>query len=395
MEDFRAGHLGSSPFLPTELELSFKYEISRGTVRQILGYMEARGEISKTKSGRRFVTTLISEGVADAISAREGFEKHRLQKQRTVYAWGHNPRDASVREFMAGLLHGLEVHEIPLHLEGAPFARSHNSTELERNFIAYAQQQEDCSALVLWSDFRSKPISAIEDFKKTGRPVIFVENAPPSGFSCDHIALAHEQSAYNLVKFAVNLGHTNIVGLSNGQDYSSVRNRERGFSRAIADLGVQEFSRIVTPGVPQVGRPIGAWTVDEDPDSYDWVREQMSVAKDLIEQAVFGRKASLIIDLYDLSSTFVLQTLNDLKIEIPRNLSLLSFARKHTTTCSNALQPTGVLLDYYQLGKKASKLVSERVLGGLLPDYSTREIVSLLPTIREGGTIARFGAYPS
>jgi LacI family transcriptional regulator len=390
-KNIRSGVLKSGSVLPSEASLANTLSVSRGTVRRAIEALVIAGDLKRKPYSRPII---------EAKSARRAVSGSEVQ------VWISHPiADGASLQFLRGISTGLMGTNYRVVVrEPCRFYADFVKIE-EREFLNDFLANENALGAIIERDPFAENDEMYAKLIAAGKHLVFVDIAPPEGMEADHVCTANLASARKCVGHLLDLGHTHIHFVTDTDIPDTIKDRERGYWRAMRSAGLAELGkRIVAEDLPPISAnsklPIGnsfSRILSKSPKYSDWaqrvVRELLS--SDPIPTAIFAS--------CDVLAYWVCAYLEGAGISVPENMSVVGFdwigrfddpANDLITTASQ---------DFEGFGTHAAELLLDRVSDGIsgppcrvflpaalvIKNSTAPELAVSIPALQESGARTR------
>jgi LacI family transcriptional regulator len=236
-------------------------------------------------------------------------------------------------------------------------ANTNEHAEREHEVISVLRSHRVDGLLVAVAPGRGA-MARIERAANAGTPVVFLDRAP-RGTKLDSVTIDNLKGAQDCVRYLIRLGHRDIAIVTGSLALEIGRQRLRGYEAALREAGMRVQSSRIFEG-------------DFREDSGYRCAKEIFVRR--------NRPSALFVS-NGVMTLGVLQALDELGVECPRDISLatfddLPFARAFHPRLTCVAQPA------YQLGFKGASLLMDRIEGRLSKGATQIELESELK-IRE------------
>ncbi len=287
----REGNILPGQQLPTEMELSRRFAMSRHTVRKAFNELEHEGWIIRQQGRGTFcrdrdvaetrnvavLTTYISEYIFPSIF--RGIEKILSSTGYTIIlanTWNDREKEARCMENLA-------KHDLSgLIIEPTKSALG----EVNRDFF--------------------------RELKSTGVPSLFVHAAYPE-IDSPSIVIDDEAGGYQATQYLLQLGHRRIAGIFKSDDLQGVRRRE-GYKRAL-----DEYGCTIDPAI------VGAY------DTEQMVSYPYQFTIDLLRR---NPRPTAIVAYNDEIALHAMDAIRDEGLDIPGDISIVGYDDSHLAVAS-------------------------------------------------------------
>jgi GntR family transcriptional regulator of arabinose operon len=325
--EIQSGKFSPGQRLPTELELTRHYGLSRESVRKALSKLQADGLVVKRQGSGTYV-------------AREFNRSSFLEKVVCIYNFPMvgtlNP--AFGAELYEGLVQEAAKRKIGLTLEQAT----------EGNQLA--SLSEKLIGTIVFAAGNEKP-SAFFPGLPSNLPLI-VMNRPSPEDQIPSIEFDHEYSAFQAVSFLLRFGHRRIAFIRPpGVANPTCQDRFVGYQRAFTAAGLE-----ADPSLTPVEPPFGV------PEYSRW--------PDILRTLVRGTpRPTALLMLKRERALHILDVLAHEGIRVPEDLSLILFDEDpEMTHCKPAI--SSVRLPLQEMGRTAVRMIVEMSKGNELTEES-------------------------
>ena len=355
--------------IPSETELGSKLGLSRGTVRRAIQILVGTGELTRKPHSRPIVGSF-----PDAEPREKGTD---------VHVWVSHPiADEPSLLFLRGISRALKgtpyrmVVREPIRFVG-PYVGSD-----ERQFFTDLLNNPSVAGAIVHRDSYADNADVAQRFIDSGRPLVFVDTAPPAGLTSDFVGTTNAASATDCVEHLISRGHRNILCVADSLVPRSTEERINGYCRAMQQAGL-EARCLVASDLPSLGnepRPLGgvfARSLTQSPLYSNWG----------------GRAASAILEMdprptalficYDILAYWVGAFLEGAGVRIPDDMSVVGFdwLARWDKNLNDSL--TTAAQNFEGFGRHATNLLLDRIGG----DSSTpRHILLEAPLVIRSST---------
>lgn len=255
-----AGVLVSGERLPTELEISKTFAVSRGTVRQALRELEHASLIERSPKRGTFIREQVKPNAAP----------NRLISLILPFGDGH---EAFFMDIMRGVQSACRSRGFDVL-----FGYSHEQLDTEQQELERLQQAGSLGAIV----FSHAPEQTVPFLQKHKYPFVLLDRFQ-RGANVDFVGINNVAGAYRATEHLILLGHReiafvhyNATGLE--MDLTSVQDRWLGYQQALRDYALtfephwfyggkavpgEDEARAYTDFFSQPRRPSAAFVVND------------------------------------------------------------------------------------------------------------------------------------
>lgn len=329
-ERILSGYYANGARLPPERALSEEFSLSRPTIRQALAELETRHLLQRL-AGHRPIVWNGSSAPSIPVSARN------------IGLWiSGNPGDPGPMAVTRSIYRYLPPDDYRLVIACPPEDSREQSVRAETETLYRLSEDADVAGLILWHLGGPTNREALEVFRASGKPLVFVDRQPPSGFDADFVGVHNELAAADVVRHLISRGHRRIVHITNADHASSVAERLKGYRLALREAGIPFREEFVLNSDFRDGADKSAW-----------------------DQAValFGRESERPTGAFavnDYSAFSLITALREGGLRIPEDVAVVGFDDSERYFHTPAFITT-VSQPFEQIGTAAVQLLLERL----------------------------------
>ncbi len=351
-EQIREGALAPGRHLPSEMELSTQFRVSRGSIRKAIELLVEAGDVVRRAHSR---PTIAGGRVSTPSSLRTD-----------VYVWvAQTIADDSSLPFLQGISRSLAGTPYRMAVREPSMQVGNVIRADERQFLTDLLHKPSAAGAIIWRDVWANDEDVIEQLIKSGLPVVFVDSAAPAGLPADHVGTGNIASARRCVEHLLELGHRRIVCVTDSEVPQTLIDRVTGYHRAMRQAGLADYAKVIVrdrdtlpEGVEKpIGRGIYARSLAKDSFYHDIAHRIVLkiLALDPLPTALFIS--------YDVLAYWVCAVLEGYGVKIPDQMSVVGFDwRAHwDKTLADAL--TTASQDFEGFGRYSADLVLDRIEG--------------------------------
>lgn len=312
--------------LPTELEIVQKFSVSRHTVRQALNELEKLGYIYKEKSRGAFCADIHKENIRIP----------KLVMVITTYISDY---------IFPNIIRGIEEILSTAGYDVLLFS-TNNQKEKEAEQLQRLLSYNIVGAIIepTASAQRNSNIDLYLKLNKKNIPYVMI-NAAYENINKSYVILNDEDGGYRLCKHLIDLGHKRIAGIFIEDDLQGVK-RKNGYIKALKEANIEIDNTIIG----------GYHTFEQDfyPQAF---------TKAILQKE---NNPSAIICYNDKIALQVIQSVKELDLKIPKDISIVGFDNDTTIGASLGQVLTTINHPKEDLGKKAAdiliKLIEKQII---------------------------------
>lgn len=214
-----SGAFGAGGQLPTEMQLSDQFDVSRQTVRQALELLREEGLIGKRQGSGSFVRP----GVVPASD-----------RQRSI---------AVITTYISDYIFPSILREIETVLSRSNCTPSlyatQNQVSIERRVLMTLMGQENLDGILVEGTKTALPspnIDLYRAFCQRGVPIVFMNGYYAELDGATFVVDDNRGGGYMLTKYLWNKGHRRIAGIFKSDDWQG-HERYAGYAEALLELG--------------------------------------------------------------------------------------------------------------------------------------------------------------
>jgi LacI family transcriptional regulator len=299
--------------LPSEIGLAVELKVSRATIRNAIDVLVASGEVRRQKHSRPIV-----QGRAVALGTVRVPE---------IPIWVSRPMaDGTTLSFLRGVSRGLIGTNYRIVVREPRRFTGQAVQSDERQFLEDLLADKNYAGAIIWRDAFADNDDLLRKLSDLGKPLIFVDTPPPNAVNGDYIASANALAARRCVEHLIELGHSRIVFIADSDVPETVRERIRGYWRAMKSAGIEELGKVVVASrvkPQQASNMVIASSTARHPNLGSYFRDlaygaaQAILAMDPPPTAIFAS--------HDILAVSLRTVLSGLGVRIPEDISLVGF----------------------------------------------------------------------
>jgi len=319
--------LNDGDLLPSELETSKKFKFSRDTIRRALNELENEGYITRKQGRGTFYN-----------------KNNRRFKEKKVTVLTTFVSNYIFPSIISGIEEIVSSRHYTLNL-----ASSNNDPALEKIHLQKIIDF-DVDGLIIEparSAEKKESRALFEDLQKKNIPFVMI-NAMYKDLNPAYVVLNDLKGEYMATKYLLQLGHRKIAGIFKKDDLQGVY-RKKGFLKALKEYDVDESNIIIGEYRTNEMATYGYYFTDK-------------IIKD-------AERPTAIVCYNDEIAVDVIEALNDNKITVPDDISVLGFDDSVLATTGN-LRLTTIKHPKTAMGKMAARLLFNMIeMGSNRPNY--------------------------
>lgn len=320
MEDLKeqiiSGRIKAGEKLPSENELSRKYQISRQTVRKALAMLQNAGYIYAEHGRGTFCSELV----------RHTHTSKNIAVVTTYLSDYIFPR------VIQGIDSVLTAEGYSIMLKNTRNSRSREAQCLEELL------QKDIDGIIIEpskSQIFCKHMNLYRKLEEYQIPYVFIQGCFPQMKDKPHVLMDDCKGGYMITKYLISLGHRRIAGVFKADDMQG-QNRHKGYVMALQEAGILYDTEMV----------VWYHTEDRKVHPYECVKE-MAKRPGMMDAVVCYN---------DQTAVQVIRALKEEGLRIPEDISVTGYDNSHIAN-QEGLQLTTIAHPQEKLGEMAAELL--------------------------------------
>lgn len=320
MQRIEAGEWGQGAVLPTENELCETYQVSRGTIRQVLAEMENEGLVRRERGRGTFLL-------------RAGVEKPaQTTSHPTISFIVPYVRDSFVSSILLGV-------ESAARACGCAVVFSHVENDLEKQELALRQvYQQGAGGIILYPVNSNDAGPMVRYLIEQNYPLVLVDRYI-RGLYADHVTSDNFGGGLMATQHLLSLGHRRIAFLSWIEKVTTMEHRRAGYRQAL-----QEAEVAFEPGLE--------WEVSGYPE-IDLSDLEVKLAQPERPKAIFAANDQLALAVQRVARL--------LKLSIPDGLALVGFDNLEISAHVE-IPITTIAQPAFEMGREAGELLLSKIM---------------------------------
>jgi DNA-binding LacI/PurR family transcriptional regulator len=316
--------LGHPPFeygglLPSEMDLSTAYNLSRGTIRKALDILAHEGLISRQPGRGTLILSPDAKGKG---------------RYRIAVVW------SIIRAISSEMFAGLERQ---LAEAGCDLLFSTSEHEPEKEALILSRLiNSDIDGIILYSTGDNSNNGLLKTLIDKNIPLIMLDRfVPEFREQVCWVSSDNEQGAYAITRHLIDLGHqriAHIVWTPDNEHISTLVERRSGYLTALSEIKA-------TPAVLSVCGPV--WYESNFPE--------------LFRAFLDEHQPTALFFNSDSAAFRALPLLEQDGIRVPQDISIAGFDSLRLPSDFNSLNLTSIIQDFLQLGQEAGRAVVEMI----------------------------------
>ncbi len=352
MEDLKdqiiSGKIQAGEKLPSENELSSKYQISRQTVRKALAILQNAGYIYAEHGRGTFCSELV----------RHTHTSKNIAVVTTYLSDYIFPR------VIQGIDTVLTAEGYSIILKNTRNSRSREAECLEELL------QKDIDGIIIEpskSQIFCKHMNLYRKLEEFQIPYVFIQGCFPQMKDKPHVLMDDCKGGYMITKYLISLGHRKIAGVFKADDMQG-QNRHKGYVMALQEAGIMYSTEMV----------VWYHTEDRKIHPYECIRE-MAKCQGMMDAVVCYN---------DQTAVQVIRALKEEGLRIPEDISVTGYDNSHIAN-QGGLQLTTIAHPQEKLGEMAAELLIDLMHNG---DTESVKSVLIDPELVIGNSCAEVKA---
>ena len=348
-EQILKGEIQTGDKLPSENELSAKYQVSRQTVRKALSILENAGYIYAEHGRGTFCSELV----------------HKSRNSKNIAVVTTYLSDYIFPRVIAGIDAALAKEGYSIILKNTNNSRSQEAKYLEELL------QKDIEGIIIEpskSQIYCRHINLYQKLEDYKIPYVFIQGCFSKMSDKPQVLMDDFRGGYIITKYLIDNGHKHIAGVFKADDIQG-QNRHKGYVMALQEAGI-----LYDPD-----KVIWFHTEDRKVHPYHGIRR-------LLEQKIF---IDGVVCYNDQIAMQVIRALKDYGLKVPEDISVTGYDNSYMAV-SDDFRLTTIVHPQEKLGEMAAELILDLLRGG---DESAKgKKILIEPELVEGNScICRCG----
>lgn len=327
MEDLKeqivSGRIQAGEKLPSENELSARYQVSRQTVRKALELLQNSGYIYAEHGRGTFCSELV----------------RHTRTSKNIAVVTTYLSDYIFPRVIQGIDSVLTAEGYSIILKNTRNSRSQEARCLEELL------QKDIDGMIIEpskSQIFCKHLNLYQKLEEFQIPYVFIQGCFSQMKDRPHVLMDDFKGGYMITKYLISLGHRKIAGVFKSDDTQG-QNRHKGYVMALQEAGILYDPDLV------------AWFYTEDRKihPYECIRE-------MAEKPGF---IDAVVCYNDQTAMEVIRALRELGLRIPEDISVTGYDNSRMSD-REGLQLTTIAHPQEKLGEMAAELLIELIHNG-------------------------------
>ncbi|MFW6306202.1 MAG: substrate-binding domain-containing protein [Bacillota bacterium] len=305
-------NLNGGELLPSELEVSNKFEFSRDTVRRALNELENEGYISRERGKGTFYKKPINQTLEKKIAVLTTYVNNYI---------------------FPSIISGIEDVVSSKHYT-LTLASTKNDPELERNYLRKIIDSRVNGLIIepTRSAMEARNKDLYQELFEVGIPFVMI-NAVIKEINPSYVIIDDYKGGYMATKYLLQLGHRRLAGIFKKDDLQGLY-RKKGFLKALREYNVNRDDAL-----------IGEYVTADDAYNYAYYYTDRLLK--------MNDRPTGIICYNDEISMKVIDAINSNGLVIPDDISIIGYDDSIIAT-TGGLKLTTIKHPKYDLGKQAA-----------------------------------------
>ncbi len=322
-EKILSGEFHAGDKLPSENELSARYQVSRQTVRKALSILENAGYIYAEHGRGTFCSELV----------------HHTRNSKNIAVITTYLSDYIFPRVIGGIDSVLTREGYSIILKNTRNSRSQEARCLEELL------SKDIDGIIVEpskSQIYCKHMNLYQKLDEYQIPYVFIQGCFSQMEDKPHVLMDDCRGGYLITKYLIDTGHKNIVGVFKSDDVQG-QNRHKGYVMALQEAGLfYDPDKIV-------------WFYTEDRLVHPYESIKKMVRK--------NRPMDAVVCYNDQIAVKVMQALMDAGLKVPEDVSVTGYDNSYMAD-SLGLKLTTIVHPQEKLGEMAAELLIDLIING-------------------------------
>lgn len=324
MEDLKelimSGQISAGDKLPSENELSVKYQVSRQTVRKAIAMLENAGYVYAEHGRGTFCSELV----------------RHTRTSKNIAVITTYLSDYIFPRIIQGIDTVLANNGYSIILKNTGNSRSREARVLEELL------QKDIDGMIIEpskSQIYCRHMSLYDKLEKYQIPYVFIQGCFAQMSHKPHVLMDDCKGSYMITRYLIESGHKNIVGVFKSDDAQG-QNRHKGYVKAL-----QEANVLYDPE-----RVVWFYTEDRTVHPYEAIRQMVNE----------GTIMDAVVCYNDQIALEVIRALRDSGLRVPEDVSVTGYDNSQVGNMGG-LTLTTIKHPQEKLGEMAAELLLDLV----------------------------------
>lgn len=348
MEDLRkqilSGDIKPGERLPSENELSLRFDVSRQTVRKALQILQNEGYIYAEHGRGTFCSEML----------------RHTRKSKNI---------AVVTTYLSDYIFPRVIQGIDQVLTENGYSILLKNTKNSRNLEAKCLEellQKDIDGLIIEpskSQIFCKHINLYQMLDEYQIPYVFIQGSYAQMKEKPHILLDDCRGGYLVTRYLISLGHRHIVGVFKADDTQG-QQRHKGYVQALQEAGIAY----------DPDKVVWFYTEDRKTHSYEKMKQMAMEREKIYFDAVVSYNDQIALE--------VIRALNDGQLSVPEDVSVTGYDNSYlAASCRVPL--TTIAHPQEKLGEMAAELLLKIIREGNIAGEENQILVEPELVIRD------------
>ena len=333
-EQILSGAISAGEKLPSENELSSRYQISRQTVRKAIAILQNAGYVYAEHGRGTFCSELV----------------RHTRTSKNIAVVTTYLSDYIFPRVIQGIDTVLTSNGYSIILKNTRNSRSREAKCLEELL------QKDIDGMIIEpskSQIYCRHLNLYQKLDEFQIPYVFIQGCFSQMSDKPQVLMDDDKGGYMITKYLISLGHKHIVGVFKADDMQG-QNRHKGYVRAIQEAGIQYDPDYV----------IWFHTEDRTIHPYECIR-QMAEQKTVMDAVVCYN---------DQIAVEVIRALQQAGLTIPHDISVTGYDNSYMAD-AGGIRLTTIAHPQEKLGEMAAELLLELIQNGDMPRENKKILV--------------------
>lgn len=333
-EQILSGTISAGEKLPSENELSSRYQISRQTVRKAIAILQNAGYVYAEHGRGTFCSELV----------------RHTRTSKNIAVVTTYLSDYIFPRVIQGIDTVLTSNDYSIILKNTRNSRSREAKCLEELL------QKDIDGMIIEpskSQIYCRHLNLYQKLDEFQIPYVFIQGCFSQMSDKPQVLMDDDKGGYMITKYLISLGHKHIVGVFKADDMQG-QNRHKGYVRAIQEAGIQYDPDYV----------IWFHTEDRTIHPYECIR-QMAEQKTVMDAVVCYN---------DQIAVEVIRALQQAGLTIPQDISVTGYDNSYMAD-AGGIRLTTIAHPQEKLGEMAAELLLELIQNGDMPQENKKILV--------------------